>query len=215
MAITAQNILDRASVLLNDVGGVQWPQTELLQWLNDGRRDASVYRPDIYAENASHALVAGAMQPIPSDGIRLIDISINTNGAAVTPADKILLDQQNPSWPSGTPSATIRHWMFDARNPLIFWVWPPATTSASLELIYQQVVTDYAATDTLTNYESLYENSFINYVMFRAFSKDAEVPANAERASAYYELFKSELESGAQVTMTLTSNARRLAGEGS
>jgi hypothetical protein len=214
MSLTAQNLMDRASLLLNDVNYTRWASPELLAWLNDGRRAAAVLRPDIYAETTSHALSAGAKQSVPSDGIRLIDVSRNTNGNAVTPTEKMYLDQQNPNWPAGTQSGTIRHWMFDPRNPMFFWVWPPANSNASLEIIYQQVVTDYGATDALTTYEALYDNSFINYMCHRAFLKDSEVAANAERASAYYTLFKNELEAGAQVTMTITSNSRTKAGEG-
>ncbi|MEN6402335.1 MAG: DUF6682 family protein, partial [Armatimonadia bacterium] len=156
MALTAQNIIDRASMIIQDLTNVRWPLTELTNWLNDSRRELAVVRPDIYSTIATKTLDAGAKQSLPDDGLRLMDVPRNTSGAAITVTQRGFLDQQNPGWHQMTGSNTIKHFMVDERAPGTFWVYPPATSSASVELIYQKAPTDYTVSSTLSAYEELY-----------------------------------------------------------
>ena len=73
MALTPNNIFTRVADTLQDVGNVRWTSAELLRYLNDGRRELAINKPDIYSEHSSVALVAGTKQSIPSDGNRFID----------------------------------------------------------------------------------------------------------------------------------------------
>ena len=74
MSLTAQNIIDRAAMIIQDLTNVRWPLTELTNWLNDSRRELAVVRPDIYSTMATQTLDVGAKQTLPSDGLRLMDI---------------------------------------------------------------------------------------------------------------------------------------------
>lgn len=212
MSLTAQNIMDRASMIIQDLTNVRWPTTELTNWLNDGRRELAVVRPDIYSVSATLALVAGAKQSLPSGGLRLMDVPRNTSGPAITVTQRGFLDQQNPSWHQMTASATIKHFMVDERYPSNFWVYPPATNTASVEVIYEQAPTDYSTSSTLSAYEELYGGAMVDYICYRAFSKDSEYAGNAERAIAHYNQFSNSLKTGGAVSVATSPNVQNVGG---
>lgn len=212
MALTAQNIIDRAAMIIQDLTNVRWPLTELTNWLNDSRRELAMVRPDIYSTMATKTLDAGAKQELPADGLRLMDIPRNTSGAAITVTQRGFLDQQNPSWHSMAGSGTIKHFMMDERNPSIFWVYPPATSAASVELIYQKAPTDYTTSSNLTAYEELYGGAMVDYICYRAFSKDSEYAGNANRALAHYQQYSNALGLGRKTDFGYGANQNNIGG---
>lgn len=213
MALTAQNILDRSSMIIQDLTNVRWPASELLNWLNDARRELAVLRPDIYSTMSTQTLTAGAKQTLPTKGLRLMDVPRNTNGAAITVTQRGFLDQQNPTWHTSiTPSTTIKHFMLDERNPSVYWVYPPAASGASVELIYQSAPEDYTASSELSSYEELYGGAFVDYVCYRAFSKDSEYAGNAQRALAHYQQYTNALGLGRKSDLTYSANLANVGG---
>lgn len=213
MALTAQNILDRSSMIIQDLTNVRWPASELLNWLNDARRELAVLRPDIYSVSATQSLATGAKQSLPTGGLRLMDVPRNTSGAAITVTHRGFLDQQNPTWHTSiTPSTTIKHFMTDERDPSTYWVYPPAASGASVEIIYQAAPTDYAAGATLSSYEELYGGAFVDYVCYRAFSKDSEYAGNAQRALAHYQQYTNALGIGRQTDFSYGANQNNIGG---
>jgi hypothetical protein len=183
-----------------------------LGWLNDGRREAAILRPDIYAVTTTLTLVAGSRQTLPVCALRLIDIPRNVNGSAVTVTQRGLLDQHNPSWHQQTGAATIKHFMFDERIPTQFWVYPPATTAAQLELVVEEAPDNYTTASVFSTHEELYDGAWVDYVCYRAFSKDAEYAGNEARASTHYEQFSNALKSGALVSVAISPNVQNLGG---
>ena len=212
MALTAQNIIDRAAIILQDMTSVRWPISEMLNWFNDGRRELAVVRPDIYSDMATKALTSGAKQELPADGLRLMDVPRNTSGPAITVTQRGFLDQQNPGWHQMSGSATVKHFMVDERNPRIFWVYPPASSGASVELIYQKAPTDYTVGSTLSPYEELYGGAMVDYIAYRAFSKDSEYAGSAERALAHYGQFLNALKVGRANDLTNSGNLANVGG---
>lgn len=209
MALTAQSLIHRAVDILQDTTSVRWPVEELVRYLNDGQREIVLYRPDATIKNATHTCVAGAKQSIPSDGSKLIDIIRNSSGAAVRIVPRQILDAQIPSWYTLTGTDTAVHFMYDPRDPKVFYVYPPATVLTSLELTYSAYPTDIAEpaagsvyTDVSGNIDvpDIYGNVLIDYVLYRAYSKDSEYAGNAQRAVAHYQSFASALNIEVQGT---------------
>jgi hypothetical protein len=66
----------------------------------------------------------------------LIDIPANAAGdrERINKVDARLMDDMAPKWRSKTPSAVIKHFMHDARDPRSFDVYPPAEIGASVKL---------------------------------------------------------------------------------
>lgn len=202
MAQTPTEILTRAADILQDTGNVRWPQAELLRYLNDGRRELAIHRPDVYSTVYTMTLVAGSKQTIPSDGNKFIDVvrNINANdtpGRAVRIIEREILDAQNPNWHTSTSSNNTRHFMFDERAPKTFYVYPAATSGHKLEVIYSKNPVDITSEDlsstTVLSAEDIHVGTLLDYVLYRAFSKDAEYAVNLQRAELHYRAFATSL----------------------
>lgn len=205
MAFSAQNVLQRVVVTLLDPSAVRWPTAELVRYLNDGQRDIALVRPDATSTTATMALASGARQVLPSTGAKLLEVIRNTGGnkRAVRLVDRVILDSQNPNWYNITGVTEIKHYTFDAREPRIFYVYPPAAASnASVELIYSAYPTDIVEPSAGALYTSvagnisvadIYVNALVNYILYRAYSKDSENTQNAALAASFYQLYQSLL----------------------
>lgn len=232
MSITAQSIIQRCVDALQDPTSIRWPVAELLRYLNDGQREVVLHRPDAMRKSAAVALVAGTRQTIPSDGLKLIDVVRNTGGTkrAVRQVNREILDAQTPGWHGLAGVTEILHFMFDARDPTAFYVYPPAASSgASVEALYAATPTDvseqaqgvlYTAVTGNISVPDIYGNALHDYIMFRAYSKDSEYAGNAARAQAYYTLFANSLGIEVKATVAVSPiavgspNVARVAQQG-
>ena len=201
--ITAQTIVDRAEVLLQDTTNVRWPAAELLGWLNDGQREIVALRPDAAAKTVSHQLVAGTKQGIPADGYSLLKVVRNMGagsvpGAAIRQVPQEALDSSTPNWHALSAATVTLHYVFDPRTPKTFYVYPPADGSTFVELVYSAVPAAIATLGDVITLDDVYANSLLDYVLYRAYSKDLEVPASAERAAAHRVAFENSLGLKAQ-----------------
>jgi len=218
MAILAREILTRCVDTLQDSTNVRWPLAELTRYLNDGQREVALYRPDATVATADVTLAAGSLQSLPANGTKLIEIVRNktvSNKSAVRLVNREILDAQQPGWHGLAGDNVIKHYMYDARNPLEFYVYPPATTSAILEVVYSKYPTDVTVpgagaelvdiTDTI-DVPDIYANVLQDYVLYRAYSKDAEYAGNAQRAQAHYTVFANAPGIEIQGTIQVSPN---------
>jgi hypothetical protein len=217
MPLTAQSIILRVVGVLQDTTSIRWPANELVRWLNDGQREVVMYRPDSMNTTTTMTLVAGTRQtlasltPAPS---KLIEITRNMAATSTKQAVRLvprqILDAQTPGWHSLTGSVNILHYMFDPRDPKAFYVYPPATTAAQLEVMYAAFPTDvtepadgalYSAVTGNISIPDIYGNALLDYILYRAYSKDSEYAGNAQRAQAAYAAFANTL--GVEIRATV------------
>ena len=120
-----------------------------------------------------------------------------------------VLDDQRPAWHAETGTTAIQHYTFDPRQPKEFFVYPPATTSAEVEVVYTDSPGAHAQTEsqldptgtdaTTILLDDIYMSPMIDWILYRAYSKDAEYGANEQRAQAAYNAFNSALNMKNQV----------------
>jgi hypothetical protein len=211
MATTASSIIRRAAEQLSDTASVRWTVDQLVRYLNDGQRELVTRRPDSSVRTVSTALSTGARQTLPSTAYLLIDVVGNTVGQrAVRKVDQSFMDSLSPLWQSVTASNTVIHFMYDLRDPQVFYVYPPAGTSASLDLKMSIWPTDIAEPSSGLTYTAVtgnitpldtWANALLNWVLYRAFSVDAEYGGNAQMAAAYLQLFNQEASDQQQAIM--------------
>lgn len=206
MTIAASSIIRRSVETLQDPTSVRWPVAELVRYLNDGQREIVLYRPDAMVTNTTVTCVAGSKQSLPALGSKLIEVVRN---AAATSAKKSIrminreiLDAQTPGWHNITGSVDILHFMYDPRDPRVFYVYPPATTSAQVDIVYSSYPTDitepadgalYSAVTGNISVPDIYGNVLGDYILYRAYTKDSEYAGNAGRAQAHYTAFSNAL----------------------
>lgn len=202
--ITAQNIIDKAEIILQDTTNTRWPEDELLGWLNDGQREIVLNKPDANPTNESVALTAGTKQSIPTSGMQLLKVVRNmgtdgsTVGRAITLIDQRILDEQRSDWHTETQVAAIKHYSFDERDPRHFYVYPPADGTSQIELVYASAPADLDIGDTIS-IDDIYANALLDYVLYRAYAKDADYAVNNQRVLSAYKSFLSSLGKREQI----------------
>lgn len=222
MSIAASSIIQRCVDILQDGTSVRWPVDELIRYLNDGQREVALYRPDALVTNANVTLVTGTKQSLPANASKLIEV-IRNNSVASTRSVRLInreiLDAQTPDWHEITAQAEVLHYMYDPRDPKVFYVYPPATTSAKLDVVYSTYPNDIAPVGAGGTYSAvvgnlsvpdIYGNVIQDYILYRAYTKDSEYAGNAQRAQAHYGAFANalgiELQGTVQVGPKSVSN---------
>jgi len=201
MSTAVNDIVERAEIILHDERNDRWDASELVDWISHGEAAIVVRKPDAYITNEAFILVEGTLQSI--SGTVLIDIVRNmgtdgtTEGASITRVDKAVMDAIDSLWHTATASATAEHWMHDRRDPKKFWVYPPQPSSSFgyVQGIYSATPSEVSAGSNI-NLDDVYRDVLLDYVLFRAFSKDAGIHPNAAaRANIHCQLFLSAIGS--------------------
>jgi len=215
MTIPVQDIIDRVTDILLDKDRqddeARWTDAELFRWINDSRMAILTRRPQACSKVASVPLVAGSYQTLPADGVQLFDVIRNMGmggtspGRSIRRTDRQNIDDLDVNWHASTPSAEISQFTYDDRTPKDFFVYPPAVASTQIQISYAAIppaVT--AATDELEiGLESM--EAVVNYVAYRAKSKDSEY-ANAAEAAAFYAAFNDTLGVQTQNQIVVSPN---------
>lgn len=208
------DLISRAKTILQDTTSVRWALSELQWWLNDSYRDTLNLRPDSNTLTGEFTCVAGPRQVLTttfSAATRLVSVIRNTattsNKYGVRLVDKRVLDDQRKGWYTETASVSVEEYMFDSRQPKEFLVYPPATTAARLEVAYAQVPTPHTLTDEqlgnsatseTIRIDDTFANAILDYILYRAYTKESEQQGNAQRAMAHFQAFQNSLGVTAQ-----------------
>lgn len=225
MTVAVNTLVSRAQVILQDTTGIRWPTSELVDWLNDAQREIVLFKPDAGAVTAVIAMAVGTKQDIPSAGNRLLRVIRNmsalsggTGKRAVRIVEREILDSQVPSWhdPTVTGDAahttTVKHYCYDEQNPRSFYVYPGmSSTSAWLEIVYSADPTVVTAGQNIS-IPDVYANAILDYMLYRAYSKDADFTAHSARAAAHFQMFMTSVTGKAQVDAATTPNNVRKMG---
>lgn len=217
--ILANTIINKAQVVLHDVAGVRWPDSELLDYLNEGQRAILTYKSNAYVRTRSVPLVAGTLQSLPADGVQLFDIVRNmgangaTPGRAVRLVKREMLDSRAPNWHSATPSSETQHFMYAEASPRQFLVYPPQPSVAPgwVEMIYGAMPPDVALNAPIA-VDDIYEMPLLDFVLYRAWMKDSEFGADGTRSASHMQAFvtaitgKARNEAGASPNVIAPAN---------
>lgn len=206
MSLSAQSIVRRVVDTLQDTTSVRWPIPELVRYLNDGQREVILYRPDATIKNVSMTCVNGPKQSLPADGAKLIDVirnsALGSNNSAIRLVAREILDTQIPNWYGLAGEESVVHYTYDPRDPKVFYVYPPALDTTEIDVAYSAYPTDitepadgstYADVTGNLDLPDIYGNIVIDYMLYRAYTKDSEYAGNAQRAAAHYQAFANAL----------------------
>lgn len=205
------DIIDRASIILQDISHVRFPEEELLKFFNDAQKEVVLLRPDSNMQNATMTCVAGSKQTIPATGLRLVNVIRNDGGRAITQVDRKILDETLPDWHQSVADVTrkIENFVFDPADPKHFYVYPAATDSFVLEILYSSPpasisISNFASDTSVISLDDIYANCLLDYVLYRSYQKDSEFAGNAQKAAMHYQGFSSSLGSKTQIDGALT-----------
>lgn len=212
--VKVREIIGRVEHILQD-SNVRWPRLELQSWINEAYLASVLLRPDANAKTGIFTCAAGTRQVLTaqfSSGLQILDITRNLASTSTKKVVRIVqrsvLDDQKPTWHTETGTVNVQHYMYDPRQPKEFFVYPPATTAAQLEIVYVDVpgahalsesALDPAGSDTTVMLlDDVYMTPIIDWVLYRAYSKDAEHGANEQRAASAYQTFNAAMGAKSQ-----------------
>lgn len=196
---TGTQIINDAAVQLNDVSNVRWLRTELLEWLNQGQAMIVLMQPSANPTFALQQMAPGTRQQLPADGWSLLNIYRNilpdgvTPGRAIRVVSRTLLDAQNPMWHSAPAAAQVQNYVYDMQEPTAFYVYPPSDGTGSLEYNYAAIPAVLATEAGAIDINDVYVSPLLDYILYRANSKDAEYAAGIQLAAGYWQSFKETL----------------------
>ena len=203
MSTSAQSVLLRAATTLQDPEGVRWPATELVDYINEGQRALVSKRPDLKAARVVFTPAQGALQDLPASAMLLMDVPSNATGRkrAMTKVDLGVLEATQRDWQSMPEAVEFSHFMYDLREPRKFFLYPPArATGAAVTLLVSLYPTNVTATGASFSTASgdldlpdEFATAVLHYVLFRAYSKDAEFGGNAQLAMNHLQLFNAAI----------------------
>lgn len=202
--LTAGYTIDKAELILQDTTNVRWTVAELLGWFNDGQREIVILRPDANPQRTAFQTVAGTRQTIPASGYQAIKVVRNLGADGTTPGRAIRkvpmdqLDSTIPEWHSATASGTTLHYMFDPAEPKVFYIYPQSAGAHRVELVYSAAPTDLTSVGDVQVLDDVYANPLLDYVLYRAYTKDNDTAGNANRALAHRQAFENTLGLKAQ-----------------
>lgn len=179
MAITVGRIVTRAQKTLLDETGVQWSETELIDYVNAAMNAIIGYKPDAYIRDEAVILSAGTKQTLPATGIVLIDITRNmgadgtTNGKVVRQIDRTHLDHTNEDWHT-TFGTSVQHFTYDKRNPKTFYIYPRVSGSWYIQMAYSAHPTAVTAVANTFPLDDLYENPAYFWILAAAYAKNSK-----------------------------------------
>jgi hypothetical protein len=217
MPFTAKTILENAAVILSDAGGNRWPWTELLGWLSGALREIAIIKPSATADVIEVTLRPGTKQRVPSGYHQMLDATRNlltsqssptgrSGGQAITTVTRDEIDAAIPGWhnPAILPYAKAVHHVVDAdADPMTFYVVPGNDGTGLIEItasVMPAALPIPANPDLIESYANInipmpnaYEEAVLNFVIYRALSKDSMVAGAAARAQAHLALFQQSL----------------------
>lgn len=221
MPFTAQDVLSRASSILQDSGFVRWTLPELRNWLNDGLREIAVLKPTAVNKTVELPLQKGTYQVLPAQYFTLVQAVRNLitldaspskrgGGNTITVVKRSSLDTTIPGWQDEAKmpySKLVAHVIDNEFDESGFYVAPGNDGTGIIEAIVGAYPTPVAAPANPLSIESytatvdlrdIYQNALVDFILYRAYSKDMAQAGAAQRSVAHYNQFANSLGLKAQ-----------------
>jgi hypothetical protein len=207
MAVTVQMINNKARFIMQDEGdeGVRWLNEEVIGWVNSGLKEVVILKPNSLVNNEPFQITAGnTKQTLPSSegkqALMLLDVPRNLGADGVTPGLPILpiarriLDLTLRTWHIVDPTQTaVKHFTYDNNDPKTFYIYPPLVTAAYIEIVYSREPLTVSTLADTVDISDIYESCLVDYVLYRAYSKDSDLSGKMERAAGHYKSFINAL----------------------
>lgn len=209
---TIREIVERIRLVLKDEDDgdestvLRWSDAELLFWVTDAQREIVRVIPDANPVDEVVELAAGSKQVLDRSRVwGLLDVVRDLGtGRPIRRISKEAFDLSFINAYSREP-ARPRNYYYSITNRFVFYVDPPApdTSSQSADNISVEITVSKIPDTVLsmgsevdpTNLEisSVFTNAVVEFVLYKAYMKDAPYASNATLASTHHTAFLSAL----------------------
>lgn len=196
MSFTVPDVIADVRELIQDtLSPYRYSDDFLARKISQTVRRVTVLRPDLFTEITTITCVAGSMQSPPADSVRIMDVLTNTSGAAVKEVNQEVLDLMVPAWEALTPGPAV-NWMRYPRSPNRFYVYPAATVSDTLEIVYAKCPAVMTTASTIP-LQDVYYPAIVDGTCWLMESIDAE-HVESGRAKMFQDSFLQALTGSLQ-----------------
>lgn len=175
---------------------------DYLALANAGQRQMAIYKPDVAVTNAARQLASGTKQSVASAATAFIKLTRNMGTDGQTPGRTILYEdmerfsRHNPHWHMADAGAEVRFYLFDVKDPKVFYVYPPqpAANQGWVEEVDAVAPTDITSAGHAIGVDDIYSNALVDYMLFRIFEIESSInPYAAAKELAHWNLFVTAL----------------------
>ena len=193
--ILSSAVVNEAELILSDEGNDEFDADDLFTFLKTAQRTISLIKPDVSVTTAAVICVAGAKQTLPAGatklnpGLRNMGTNGTTPGVIIPLIERDELDAIKPGWASATGAATVLAYMYDPKNPKVFYVYPPQPSSSFGYIEYSYDVTpgDPATIATAITLDDVYAPVLVQLILWLAHSVDAaSSPYASQRSTKHW-----------------------------
>lgn len=200
----ASELLHACAYELNDLEPgaefVRYPQTELIEYLNDALAQLAILKPVLFRTIGTLTLGPGAQQKLPENIETLEDIVFNLNadgslGAPVLPG----VFELERTYGKGVCPSNVAY-VVRSYSPLpttdgYFYVDPPVPpgmtvrVQAVVQVAPQVIATPQTPVDLPGASPLTYRNAFKDWMLYRAFAKDTESQTSTQNSQQHFKAF--------------------------
>jgi hypothetical protein len=202
MGARVEPLTGRITASLRDANQDSWPLSAIHDAILEGERVIVNFRPDAATADYEFTCVAGIRQTI--EGLtsprphRLLAVKYNVSangspGRSVRRVAEGDLDAIRPDWRGEAAGSSIREFMYDPREPMLFYVSPPAQAGVKCQISYSVLPAAYGSVgaNTETTVSDLYEPMLVEWALYRLFGHDVENSVNVTRSQQHLNTFQA------------------------
>lgn len=216
--MTPNDVISRAARILNDEERVRWKDAELLDYVGDGQRQIVHYKPESNSTDGLWQVVAGETRQVaPADSMRVLRVTRSLRGGqplrAISITSRAVLDSMDRDWHS-RQGDVVQLWLYEPDvDKGVFFIYPAVPQGAALQVEYSRRPDDPASMSSNLEIGDQWLDALVDWVLYRAFSKDADYGGNAQRAAGYGQAFAGRIGLKWQTDQMADPNMRRRGGE--
>lgn len=204
-------VMAAVATALNDIEHITYTEEQLLQGINRACLATVLVNPAAHTRLIKVVLVAGIVQTLPEQAIRLIDAYYRLDEQEQPIAPLTLVERKAFDFLPAPPGYPVQHVAYDPAIPDQFVVDPAASAGEQLLLLCSERPAVVTSVDDPLPLSIQYQEPVIEYVLYLMYSRDAERSPNAQRALAHRQAFFELLQVKAQADSVASADVRRLA----
>lgn len=200
MSLKLKDFLELVSIQLYDDANTNWSEPELLSWLEEGIGSLAAFRPDLFTQTQTIPLQSGALQQTPSTAVRVVRVlgTKETSGGPTRGLTRFNIRSMNaarPDWELDPPGRARQFALVADAD--VFYLYPPQPAQAHHAVVEMVVVpkvpraADAGFATAELDIDQRFHRALVDYVLYRTYSKDADVAGQGQRALAHYQAFEA------------------------
>lgn len=175
--IGAQYLIGRLARLLTDEHLDFWTREFQAETINEAVRAIIRVRPDSSYKTVDFPTGKTALQKLPEDAYRLMDIAgvINSDGEvcrAILPKPVAELNKIDPCWRTEAATAATEYFAYEEHKPREFWIYPKAPEGHRISLTYSWIPPAIDKNSIELIFRSEFEQDILNYCLYRAYQRE-------------------------------------------